>query len=166
MSRLVIVTKMNQDGTFDDVGMNNRRPMALKTEAGIFARCIRTKFCGGGDKIRMEWFYTSQHEKPHSVTWHTFDWQEAQSIEDMASVHKGKYKRPVERMLGMNQRCIRSIIGSCHVSKSLLEVARAARPKRLRAEASVELRRGWALCVIQTWKKNRAEYISVISGSV
>jgi len=161
----VIVTKQRDDGSYDLVGMANRRPMALKTERGILARCLRTGFCNGDDKIRMEWFYTAKHKKPYSTTYHQFDWQEEQAVGDATSVHKGTYTKPIERLVGYNRQMVQKRVGSSHVDRSLLHVARAARPKQFR-QYPKELRRGWVLCVIQVWKRNRKEYYDVMTGNL
>jgi len=55
MGEYAIVTKARPDGSFDDVGMNYRRLIRLKTHTGVVNRGLRTKFIQHGDLIRVEW---------------------------------------------------------------------------------------------------------------
>lgn len=57
-----IVTKMNDDGTFDNVGMNNRAPVShLTTENGIM-RWAREY--ARGKTFRVEFYYTRYSLQP------------------------------------------------------------------------------------------------------
>lgn len=142
-----LVTRARPDGTFDEVGMLNRRPFELKTERGIINRCLRVKFINArrGGKIRMEWFHHLRDKKPFSTTFHVFEpeWQN------------------VEELSGADEHFIRHLLGNVHVSATLLEAAREARPKNMR-KAPRAVRRAWVLCVIDTWFANRNLYVGVV----
>ena len=62
----VIVTRANEDGSFDEVGMNNRMVVSdLKTENGIKNRAA--KFAQG-KKHRLEFFYTNFYQEDADKT--------------------------------------------------------------------------------------------------
>lgn len=67
----VIVTKQTANH-FDDVGLNNRRPYRLKTLRGVINRALRTKFCGPGDKMRIEWFTHHFDVYPYKTQYHNY----------------------------------------------------------------------------------------------
>ena len=67
----VIVTKRNEDKSYDDVGVNNRKIFNLRTLRGIVNRCRNTKFATDGDKIRIQWF--GLYSKPYAVTYVIID---------------------------------------------------------------------------------------------
>ena len=70
--RYAIVTKASEDGTYSDVGTNTRRTMRLGTPLGVMKRCLRTKFCKPGDKIRIELFQCTHYEFPINTIYHEF----------------------------------------------------------------------------------------------
>lgn len=72
--------------------------------------------------------------------------------------------RPVEELVGANRGIVRQRLGNFHLSHSILQAARHARARNMRA-LPVQLRRGWALCVLQTWKEYRDTYFAVLTGS-
>jgi hypothetical protein len=62
--RNVTVTRQNDDGTYDEVGMRNRFLCRLKTQRGIVNRCRRMRWTG---KIRMEW--ANGYAAPYATTY-------------------------------------------------------------------------------------------------
>ena len=73
--------------------------------------------------------------------------------------------RPTEELVGQNRMIVRQILGRIHCCSSLLEAARAARPKRgCMRTYPVELRRGWVKCVIDTMAEYRGTYVAVMGG--
>ena len=147
MSR-VIVTRQNSDGTFDEVGMNNRQVLKLKTERGIVNRLKKFNWTrrNRDTKFRLEWFHCSIGGDPHSTTFVVIpaEWPD------------------VAELSGTDKWVIRRRLGQLHVSSSLLEAARHARPKKMRKNASRSERRAWALCVIDTWNANVNLFIGVM----
>lgn len=73
--------------------------------------------------------------------------------------------RPIEELIGQNYGIVRQILGRVHVSKSVLQAARAARGRNMR-KVPVALRRGWAKCVIETWAEYRQLYVDVVTGNL
>ena len=73
--------------------------------------------------------------------------------------------RPLERLRGHNLFIVHNILNHVHVSRSLLDAARAARPKNMRS-IPVALRRGWVLTVIETWADNRCLFAEVMGGRI
>lgn len=71
--------------------------------------------------------------------------------------------RPVEALVGANRGIVRQRLGNFHVGHSILAAARHARPASLRS-APVALRRGWVLCVLETWREYRGTYEHVMYG--
>lgn len=71
--------------------------------------------------------------------------------------------RPVEELTGSNYGIVRQRLGALHVGNTYLAAARHARPRSLR-DYPVALRRGWALCVLETWREYRATYSHVMLG--
>lgn len=66
---MFIVTKENEDGSFDSVGMNNRRLVDLKTAGGVLRRLYRHGFIKPGNRIRVEAFRRTYDEYPyHTLT--------------------------------------------------------------------------------------------------
>jgi len=148
----VIVTKKNADGSFDNVGMNNRRSMDLKTERGVMNRCVRTGFAKAGDTLRMEWTCGTTSRR---VIHHT------NAPKDIFISRS----RPLEELVGINRRVIRYKLGNLHVSHTLRAALKHARPNGMRnGKCTVALRRGWVLCVIQTWREYQNTYCTVMSG--
>ncbi len=72
--------------------------------------------------------------------------------------------RPVESLVGNNRGIVRQRLGNFHVSNSFLAAARFARPNGGLRKYPVALRRGWALCVLETWKEYRNTYAAVMCG--
>ena len=73
--------------------------------------------------------------------------------------------RPVEELTGNNYGIVRQRLAECHCMRSVLDLAREVRPKRMR-EFPVQLRRGWAKCVIETVAQYRSTFIGVMSGNL
>ena len=71
--------------------------------------------------------------------------------------------REIEPLVGDNRGIVRQILGRVHCYSSRLTAARAARPKGMR-RVSIALRRGWALCVLQTIAEYRGEFDLVMKG--
>ena len=71
--------------------------------------------------------------------------------------------RPIEKLVGDNYGITRKIVNRCHVGLSLLQVAREARPTNMR-KAPPKLRRGWALCVMETHFANQGLFYRVAKG--
>jgi hypothetical protein len=71
--------------------------------------------------------------------------------------------RPIEELRGSNRGIVRQILGRVHCCSSRLTAARAARPRNFR-KVPVELRRGWAKCVIDTMAEYRVTFDYVMSG--
>jgi len=144
----VVVTRENADGTFDEVGMNNRRLLPLKTERGVINRLHKMKWTSRTEtrKFRLEWFKGGEIlREPISTTFVVIlaEWPD------------------VAELGGTDKWFIRNRLGRIHVSSSLLEAAREARPKKMR-KVPREVRRAWALCVIDTWNANVNLYIGVV----
>lgn len=65
-----IVTFRNEDGSYDEVGMNNRWPISdLKTERGIVRRIESGN--RGKTPYRLELFTDSHAEKPFRVLYYS-----------------------------------------------------------------------------------------------
>jgi hypothetical protein len=73
------------------------------------------------------------------------------------------HDRPVEPLVGENYDIVRMRLGNVHCMSSVLSQARIARPRNMRS-VPVELRRGWALCVLETIRANRELYVYVMKG--
>ena len=72
-----------------------------------------------------------------------------------------KYKKPVTRMSGINRFAIRQKLGRIHVSHTILDAMRHVRPKEIR-QLPVPLRRGFTLCVVETWREYQDLYTKVM----
>ena len=72
--------------------------------------------------------------------------------------------RPVEELVGANRGIVRQRLANIHCMTSILGQARAARPRSLRS-IPVALRRGWALCVLQSASEFRGTFVAVTSGN-
>lgn len=72
--------------------------------------------------------------------------------------------RPIEELVGENYGIVRMRLGNIHVMTSVKEQLRHARPKGMR-RVPVALRRGWALCVLETISEYRSTYLHVMKGS-
>ena len=80
--------------------------------------------------------------------------------------------KPLEKLVGSNRGIVRQRLGRFHLSHSVLEAARYARRgedndrKAFRSWRSypVALRRGFALCVIETWTEYQQTYNYVMKG--
>ena len=71
--------------------------------------------------------------------------------------------RPVEELTGDNRGIVRQILGRCHCMRRSLDLARECRPKGMR-RVPAALRRGWALCLLETLAEYRSTYIGVVSA--
>ena len=74
--------------------------------------------------------------------------------------------RPVEELVGPNRGITRELLGNVHCMRRVLDQAREVRPYGGLRAYPVELRRGWALCVLQTIRENRSCYIGVVTGNL
>ena len=72
--------------------------------------------------------------------------------------------RPIEKLVGNNYGIVRQRLANVHVMTPILEQAREARPRGMRS-VPVALRRGWALCVLETIEEYRGTYTAVVTGS-
>lgn len=68
----VIVTRENNKGTFDEVGMNNRMIIDwLKSESHIIKHA---REFSNGKKVKLEYFHDDNvYGKPFKTKFHTFD---------------------------------------------------------------------------------------------
>ena len=71
--------------------------------------------------------------------------------------------RPIEKLVGVNHFITKKRVDRCHISLSLLQVAREARPTNMR-KAPPSLRRGWVLCVMETHQANQGLFYQVVKG--
>ncbi len=75
------------------------------------------------------------------------------------------HNRPIEKLVGDNRGIVRQILGRTHCMSTPLTAARAARPRGMR-NVPIALRRGWALCVLETLAEYRGEYVAVMTGNL
>ena len=73
--------------------------------------------------------------------------------------------RPIEELTGSNYGIVRQRLGNIHVMTPILAQARHARPAGMR-NVPVALRRGWALCVLQTIHEYRGTFHAVTTGQL
>jgi len=73
--------------------------------------------------------------------------------------------QPVEELVGMNYGIIRQRLANTHIGQSTLELCRIARPGPMK-NIPVELRRGWAKCVLETIAEYRSTWIDVTSSNL
>lgn len=73
--------------------------------------------------------------------------------------------RPVEELTGDNRGIMRQKLARIHCMTSVLQAARECRPRNMRA-MPVELRRGWAKCLLDTLAEYRGTFIGVMGGSM
>lgn len=71
--------------------------------------------------------------------------------------------KPIELMIGDNERVIKCKVGSLHSMLSNLSVVRKLWNKRVH-HAPKELKRGWIKCVLETHLANQDLYIRVMNG--
>lgn len=62
----VLVTRQNEDGTYDGIGTNNRTIVRLKTQRGI---ANRLRDWRRGRKLRLEWYGESIFGEPYATTY-------------------------------------------------------------------------------------------------
>ena len=67
--------------------------------------------------------------------------------------------KPVEKLVGDNYGIVKMRLGNVHCMTSVLEQARMVRPKNIKL-ASVALKRGWVLCVMQCITENRSGFVA------
>ncbi len=71
--------------------------------------------------------------------------------------------KPLEELVGTNRGIVRQRLGNIHCMTHPIAAARICRPRNMR-RAPVALRRGWALCVLETLHEYRSTYVAVTSG--
>ena len=74
-------------------------------------------------------------------------------------------KRPVEELTGNNCGIVRMKLANIHCQNRILEQCRKARPNNMRSYP-VALRRGWALCVLETIDEYQDTYRAVVTGQM
>lgn len=60
-----IITRVNPDGTYDEVGMNNRIVFKAKTKRKI--RQVARDYVHRNGSVRIEYFHDSLYESPAST---------------------------------------------------------------------------------------------------
>ena len=98
---------------------------------------------------------------PENISFFLFLTRFCERIYTMLRIDNSK---PIELMIGDNERVIKLKVGSLHSMLSNLSVVRKLWNKRVH-HAPKELRRGWIKCVLETHRQNRDLYLTVLRGT-
>jgi len=89
----VIATLRNADGTYDEVGMNNRRPFSHFTGEALAVHYISNIPMFNGKVFRLEFFKNPADRTPYKVTTHNESLQDIVEIRNKAMQSKGYHYR-------------------------------------------------------------------------